>query len=62
MTKSQIVFGGDCTREKTECLALAGFTEGQLLFTYLGILITTSKLSKVECKALVEKITTRITT
>ena len=43
-------------------MALIGFTEGKLPFTYLGLPITASKLSKVECMTLVEKITTKITT
>ena len=43
-------------------MALTRFTEGKLSFTYLGLPVTVSKLSKVECKTLVEKITTRITT
>ena len=60
--KSQIVFGVNCAKEKPDCLALTGFTEGQLPFTYLGMPITASKLSKVECKTLVDKITVTITT
>ena len=43
-------------------MELIGFIEGKLPFSYLGLPITASKLSKVECKTLVEKITTRITT
>ena len=43
-------------------MELTGFIEGKRPFTYLGLPITASKLSKVECKTLVEKITTRITT
>jgi len=62
MSKSQIVFGGASTSIRAECMALTGFTEEQLPFTYLGLPITASKLSKVDCKTLMEKITTRITT
>ena len=43
-------------------MALTGFTEGNLPFSYLGLPITASKLSKVECRTLVEKITARIKT
>ena len=62
MLKSQIVFGGASTSVRDECMALIGFTEGKLPFTYLGLPITASKLSKVECMTLVEKITAKITT
>ena len=62
MSKSQIVFGGTSTAVRGECLGLIGFTKGQLPLTYLGLPITASKLSKVECSTLVEKLTARITT
>ena len=62
MSKSQIVFGGTSSVVRNECMELIGFSEGHLPITYLGLPITASKLSKVECKTLVEKITSRITT
>ena len=62
MSKSQIVFGGASASIREECKALTGFTEGNLPFSYLGLPITASKLSKVECRTLVEKITARIRT
>lgn len=60
MVKSQIVFGGDCRRQK-ECEDATGFTIGQLPLKHLGMPITASKLSKLECNALVNKIMARIT-
>ena len=39
-----------------------GFSERLLPLRYLGILITASRLSKMECKSLVEKITTSVKT
>ena len=60
MDKSHIVFGGDYSHVQQERLEIAGFTEGQLPFRYLGMLITASKLSKVECRLLIDKITTKI--
>ena len=62
LAKSQIVFGGDCNQVHQERLNIIGFTEGQLHLRYLGVLITSSRLSKLECKALVEKISGKITT
>lgn len=37
------------------------FTEGSLALRYPGIPIAASRLSKMECRSLVEKITARIT-
>ena len=56
LTKSQIVFGGDCHQVHHDCLRIIGFTEGQLPLKYLGIPITSSRLTKIECRTLVEKI------
>ena len=62
LDKSQIVFRGDCTHTQTECLETTGFVEEKLPFKYLGMPITASRLTKVECRLLVEKITARILT
>jgi len=62
LSKSQIVFGGASPSVKAECKAITGLNEGKLPCTYLGLPITASKLSKVECMTLVEKITAKITT
>ena len=60
MEKSSIVFGGDCSTIQQECLEITGFTEGHLPFRYLGLPIIASRLSKGECRLLVEKITAKI--
>jgi len=62
LDKSSIVFGGACSQIQKECLDITGFTEGHLPFRYLGLPITASRLSKGECKLLVEKITAKILT
>ena len=59
-TKSQMAFGGCSPSLQQQCLDLTGFQEGSLPLKYLGILITTSRLTKLECMALVEKITGKI--
>ncbi|KAJ8433455.1 hypothetical protein Cgig2_014496 [Carnegiea gigantea] len=38
-----------------QCLDVTGFQEGSLPMRYLGVPVTASRLSKLECKALVEK-------
>ena len=62
LDKSQIVFGGDCQAVIHECLDITGFMEGNLPQRYLGMPITASRLSKMECKTLVDKIAAKITT
>ena len=60
LDKSQIVFGGECIALQKEWLEVTGFAEGKLPFKYLGMPITASKLTKVECRLLVKKILARI--
>jgi len=55
-SKSQIVFGGCTPQLQHSCLRITGFQDGTLPLTYLGVPITVSKLSKAECRTLVEKI------
>ena len=62
MEKSNIVFGGDCSHTQNDCLDITGFTEGHFPFRYLELPITASRLSKAECRVLVEKITAKILT
>lgn len=62
LDKSQIVFRGECTAMQKECLEVTGFAEGKLPLKYLGMPITASRLTKVECRLLGEKITARILT
>ena len=58
--KSQIVCRGCNSQLLQQCLEITGYTEGSLLMKYLGFPITASKLSKLECHILVEKITGRM--
>lgn len=60
LDKSQIVFSTNCTRTHQDCLEITGFTEGHLPIKYLGMPITASRMTKMECRLLVEKFTTRI--
>ena len=59
-TKSQMAFGGCSPSLQQQCLDLTGFQEGSLPLQYLGIPITASRLTKLECMTLVEKITSII--
>ncbi|KAJ8420343.1 LOW QUALITY PROTEIN: hypothetical protein Cgig2_012108 [Carnegiea gigantea] len=59
-TKSQMAFGGCSPSLQQQCLSLIGFQKGSLPLKYLGIPITASRLTKLECMALVEKITGKI--
>ena len=58
--KSQIFLGGCSTLLHHQCLQTIGFQEGYLPMKCLGIPITASRLSKMECSVLVEKITARV--
>ena len=55
-SKTQIVFGGCNTHLQQQYLQITGFQEGGLPLKYLGIPITTSRLSKLECRILLDKI------
>lgn len=56
IAKSQVIFGGCDTDLQTDCLHITQFQEGSFPLRYLGVPITASKLSKNECRVLVEKI------
>ena len=59
-TKSQMAFGGCSPSLQQQCLDLTSFQKGSLPLKYLGIPITASRLNKLECMTLVEKITSKI--
>ncbi|VFQ79119.1 unnamed protein product [Cuscuta campestris] len=59
--KSEIIFGGIKPQEENELLQLTRMRKGQLPFTYLGGLITSSRISAKDCERLIEKMTTKIT-
>ena len=60
--KSQMFLGGCHNSLHYQCLQILGFQEGELPMRYLGVPITASRLTKLECTELVEKITARVHT
>lgn len=59
--KSCIYFGGVKDEVKQEILRASGMNEGQLPFKYLGVPLSSNKLSVMQCQLLVEKILHKIT-
>jgi len=57
-----MILGGCTNQLKEKCLGITGFKEDKLPLTYLGVPITESKLSKMECRTLLDKITSKIKT
>jgi len=52
---------GGCSPEREEaCTQLTGCNQGSLPFRYLGVLLISNKLTKVECQALIEKIMKKV--
>jgi len=60
MDESQIVLGGWPTKLHDQCLQMMGFTKSPLPSKYLGVPTTSSRLTKIECTGLVEKIMAKI--
>jgi len=58
--KPHLVCGGCDPLLQKKCLDITGYQEGALPMRYLGVPITGSKLSKMECRSLVEKIMGKI--
>ena len=58
--KFQVIIGGVDNQWKKKIVDNIGFTEGLLSFRSLGIPITASRLSVLDCNVLVEKITAKI--
>lgn len=61
MGKSSICFGGISNAEKERIIHHTGLSLGQLPLKYLGILLSTKKLSLIQWIPLVEKIVAKIT-
>jgi len=60
LQKSQLVLGG-CSQElHTQCLQATNYQDSHFPMKYLGVPITASGLTKVECSSLLEKITARV--
>lgn len=60
LSKSQVYLGGMKQDEKQEILSKLGYIEGQLPVKYLGVPLSTRKLTISQCQALIEKITLRM--
>ncbi|WMV07514.1 hypothetical protein MTR67_000899 [Solanum verrucosum] len=61
MNKSSIYFGGVAQSEKDRILQVLGYTQGDLPFKYLGIPLSTKKLTLLQWQPLIEKMVGRIT-
>lgn len=59
--KSYIYFGRVPYEVKQEILQLSGMLEGQLPFKYLGVPLSSQRLSVMQCQTLVQKIVHRLT-
>lgn len=55
--KSQVVIGGASAELQNRCIRVTGLQDTQFPLKYLGVPITTSQLTKIECSALIENIT-----
>ena len=60
--KSQMVFGGASLQLQQQCRGIVGLKESSFPLKYLGVPIVSSRLTKVECTELVDKMTARIHT
>ncbi|OIT38047.1 hypothetical protein A4A49_58128, partial [Nicotiana attenuata] len=59
--KSSIYFGGVSQTDQELILRNLGFTKGLLPFKYLGVPLSTKKLTIMQWQPLIEKIVARIT-
>ncbi|KAJ8440382.1 LOW QUALITY PROTEIN: hypothetical protein Cgig2_019371 [Carnegiea gigantea] len=62
LSKSQVVVRGCKPRLQEQCLRITGFAESSFPMNYLGVPITASRLTKLECNTLLEKIRARVRT
>jgi len=60
MQKSQMVLGGCSPDLQYKCQQITGLQDSNFPLKYLGVPITSSRLTKVACRNLVEKITVRM--
>ncbi|KAH0714848.1 hypothetical protein KY284_007753 [Solanum tuberosum] len=58
--KSSIYFGGVRSTEQDQIMAYTGFTKGEMLFRYLGVPLSTKRLSIAQCEPLLEKMLGRV--
>lgn len=58
--KSQIILGGCSQEVQDECLRLTNFPQGTLPLKYLGVPITDSRFTKLDCRQLLNKMLAQI--
>nr|XP_016457391.1 PREDICTED: uncharacterized protein LOC107781232 [Nicotiana tabacum] len=58
--KSSIYFGGVDATVQQQIIKLTGFTKGELPIRYLGVPLSTKRLSELQCQLLLEKMMGRI--
>ncbi|XP_021739785.1 uncharacterized protein LOC110706196 [Chenopodium quinoa] len=58
--KSNIYFCNVSEEDREDIIITSGFMEGKLPFRYLGVNVSSRKLSKGDCQCLIDKITGRI--
>ncbi|OIT08137.1 hypothetical protein A4A49_62870, partial [Nicotiana attenuata] len=61
MSKSSVYFGGFPQPIRDRIVSKLGFVYGELPFKYLGIPLSTKKLSLIRWKPLIYRIVTRVT-
>ncbi|XP_060190282.1 uncharacterized protein LOC132619370 [Lycium barbarum] len=61
MQKSQVYFAGVDNDTKDAIISVLGYEISELPFKYLGVPLSTKKLTVAQCQPLVDKITARIT-
>ncbi|XP_074300415.1 uncharacterized protein LOC141631675 [Silene latifolia] len=59
-SKSEVVFNGVADDVKADIIHVSGFKEGGLPFTYLGIPIQPTRLTRLDCSILIDKTTARV--
>ncbi|KAL0286732.1 UNVERIFIED_CONTAM: hypothetical protein Sradi_7141400 [Sesamum radiatum] len=58
--KSQIIFSRAVQQQRQQLLDCVGFQEGSLPIKYLGIPLTSSRLTIADCRPLIDKVDTRL--
>ena len=58
--KSQAIYGGCIETLIEACRQITGFSTGTLPLRYLGVPLTSNRLTKIESRALVDKITRKV--
>ncbi|XP_021732722.1 uncharacterized protein LOC110699537 [Chenopodium quinoa] len=62
LDKSDAYFGGISDQERCELQQVLGMANGNLLFRYLGVPLSSKKLTISDCRPLIERVTGRIDT